>query len=60
MGRSVPWAASELAYLAHLVGRDARALAPRLRTAPARSLPAAPEMHITRRVRTAAISLQEG
>ncbi len=60
MGRSGPWAASELAYLAHLVGRDAQALAPRLRTAPARSLPAPPEMRITRRVRTAAISLQEG
>jgi len=56
MGRSGPWTASELAYLAHLVGRDAQALAPRLRTAPARSLPAAPEMRLPPQARVAAIS----
>lgn len=56
MGRGGPWAASELAYLAHLMGRDAQALAPRLRTAPARSLPAAPEMRVPRQARIATIS----
>ncbi len=56
IGRSGPWAASELAYLAHLMGRDAQALAPRLRTAPARTLPAPPEMRVPRQARVAVIS----
>ena len=38
------WAAQELAALAHLPDRDAIQLAPRLLRAPARYLPAAPEM----------------
>jgi hypothetical protein len=36
--------ASDLAFLAHLPGRDLMQLAPRLATAPARYLPADPEM----------------
>jgi len=43
-GRMAPWSASDLAYLAHLAGSDLLALAPRLATAPARYLPADPEM----------------
>ena len=46
MGRSGPWTATELAYLAHLAGSDLAALAPRLLTAPARFLPAPPEMRV--------------
>jgi len=46
MGRSGAWTATELAYLAHLAGGDLAALAPRLLTAPARFLPAPPEMRI--------------
>ena len=45
-GRQAPWAASELAYLAHLAGSDLIQLAPRLNTAPARYLPADPEMRL--------------
>ncbi len=56
MGRGGPWAASELAWVAHLMGRDARTLAPRFHTAPARSLPAAPEMRVPRQARVAVIS----
>lgn len=43
-GRMVPWAAGDLAVLAHLPGSDLMQLAPRLQTAPARFLPADPEM----------------
>jgi len=43
-GRMAPWSASDLAFLAHLPGRDLMQLAPRLATAPARYLPADPEM----------------
>ncbi len=43
-GRMAPWAAEELAGLAHLAGSDARSLAPRLAAAPAKYLPADPEM----------------
>ncbi len=43
-GYTAPWAASELALVAHLPGEDARPLVPRLTTAPARYLPADPEM----------------
>jgi hypothetical protein len=46
MGKAGPWAADELAYLGHLVGGDMQAVAPRLQTAAAQSLPADPEMRI--------------
>jgi hypothetical protein len=41
-----PWADNELAAVAHLVGQNARASAPQLRTAPARSLPPAPDCRV--------------
>jgi hypothetical protein len=40
------WSADDLAYLAHLAGSDLIQLAPRLVTAPARHLPADPEMKL--------------
>jgi hypothetical protein len=43
-GRMAPWSASDLAFLAHLAGSDLLGIAPRLATAPARYLPADPEM----------------
>lgn len=43
-GRMTPWTAGDLAALAHLPGSDLMQLAPRLQTAPARYLPADPEM----------------
>ncbi len=46
-GQTMPWAADDLAAIGHLPGRDLLALAPRLRTAPARHLPAAPEMRFS-------------
>jgi len=46
MGKAGPWASDELAYLGHLVGGDMGAVAPRLQTAAAQSLPADPEMRI--------------
>ena len=46
MGRAGPWTSTEVAYLAHLAGSNLAALAPRLLTAPARFLPASPEMRI--------------
>lgn len=54
MGQAVPWAAGDLAYLAHLPGRDLMELAPRLQTAPARYLPAEEDMRFdANRYRTA-------
>jgi hypothetical protein len=53
-GQMQVWAARELAALAHLPDRDAIQLAPRLLHAPARYLPADPEMRYdARRHRTA-------
>ena len=46
MGKAGPWASDELAYLGHLVGGDMQAVAPRLQTAAAQSMPADPEMRI--------------
>jgi len=46
MGKAGPWASDELSFLAHLVGGDMQAVAPRLQTAAAQSLPADPEMRI--------------
>lgn len=43
-GRMAAWSANDLAFLAHLPGSDLMQLAPRLATAPARYLPADPEM----------------
>ena len=43
-GQSIPWAGSDLAAIGHLPGADLLSLAPRLQTAPAKYLPAAPEM----------------
>ncbi len=43
-GQMAPWAADDLAALAHLPDSSLLGLAPRLKTAPARYLPAAPEM----------------
>lgn len=43
-GRMMAWAAGDLAALAHLAGSDLIALAPRMDTAPARYLPADPDM----------------
>jgi hypothetical protein len=45
-GKHSPWASTDLAYLAHLAGSDLIQLAPRLMTAPARYLPADPEMRL--------------
>jgi hypothetical protein len=47
MGRKGIWAADELAYLGHLIGSDMLMLAPRLRTAMAKQLPADPEMRVS-------------
>lgn len=44
--KMAPWAADDLAYLAHLAGSDLLQLAPRLSTAPARYLSADPEMRM--------------
>jgi hypothetical protein len=41
-----PWADNELTAVAHLVGQNARSAAPQLRTAPARSLPPAPDCRL--------------
>jgi hypothetical protein len=46
-----PWADNELAAVAHLVGQNARAAAPQLRTAPARSLPPAPDCRVPSQAR---------
>lgn len=54
MGQHAPWAAGDLAYLAHLPGRDLMELAPRMQTAPARYLPSDEEMRFdASRYRTA-------
>jgi hypothetical protein len=47
MGRSQAWADDELATLAHLTGSDMLFVAPRLKTASAKSLPPDPEMRVT-------------
>ncbi len=47
MGRSQSWADDELATLAHLTGSDMLFVAPRLKTASAKSLPPDPEMRVT-------------
>ena len=41
-----PWAENELAYVAHLVGQDVRAIAPQLRVAPAKPLPPSPASRV--------------
>jgi len=46
MGRAAAWAGDELATLGHLVGNDMQRIAPRLKAASARSLPAAQEMRL--------------
>jgi len=43
---ATPWAAHDLAYLAHLSGSDLMQVAPRLASAPARYLPADPDMRL--------------
>jgi hypothetical protein len=43
-GKAAVWSANDLAYLAHMPGGDLVQVAPRLQTAPARYLPADPEM----------------
>jgi hypothetical protein len=48
-----PWADNELAAVAHLVGQNARAAAPQLRTAPARSLPPSPDCRVPSQARVA-------
>lgn len=45
-GKRGTWSADELAWLGHLVGGDMQHIAPRLEAAPAKSLPASPEMRI--------------
>jgi len=53
-GYMAPWSANDLAFLAHLAGNDLLSIAPRLATAPARYLPADPEMRFdVSRYRTA-------
>jgi hypothetical protein len=47
MGKSQAWADDELATLAHLTGSDMLFVAPRLKTASAKSLPPDPEMRVT-------------
>jgi len=47
MGRSQAWANDELATLAHLTGSDMLFVAPRLKTASAKSLPPDPEMRVS-------------
>jgi hypothetical protein len=47
MGRTQVWANDELATLAHLTGSDMLFVAPRLKTASAKSLPPDPEMRVT-------------
>jgi hypothetical protein len=47
MGKSKSWADNELATLAHLTGGDMLFIAPRLKTASAKSLPPDPEMRVT-------------
>ena len=47
MGNSQAWADDELATLAHLTGSDMLYVAPRLKTASAKSLPPDPEMRVT-------------
>ena len=46
MGKSQPWADNELATLAHLTGGDMLFVAPRLKTASAKSLPPDTEMRV--------------
>jgi hypothetical protein len=43
-GKAAVWSANDLAYLAHMPGSDLLQVVPRLQTAPARYLPADPEM----------------
>jgi len=47
MGKSQAWADDELSTLAHLTGSDMLFVAPRLKTASAKSLPPDPEMRVT-------------
>ena len=47
MGQAQAWGDNELVYLAHLVGQDMQAVAPRLKVASAKSLPVAPPMRVT-------------
>ena len=47
MGKTQAWADDELASLAHLTGSDMLFVAPRLKTASAKSLPPDPEMRVT-------------
>jgi len=47
LGKSQAWADDELATLAHLTGSDMLFVAPRLKTASAKSLPPDPEMRVT-------------
>jgi len=53
-----PWAANELATLAHLMGSNARSTAPQLAVAPARSLPPSPDVRIRSAMRTVQIADQ--
>jgi hypothetical protein len=46
-GKTQAWADDELATLAHLTGSDMLFVAPRLKTASAKSLPPDPEMRVT-------------
>ena len=46
MGQRGAWGGNELAYLAHLTGSDMLSVAPRLKAASARSLPADPAMRV--------------
>jgi len=47
LGKSQAWADDELATLAHLTGSDMLFVAPRLKTASAKSLPPDPEMRVS-------------